>query len=245
MRPALYTALPLLAALAAPASAQEMTQAERDAFRAEVRAYLLDNPEVIMEAIDVLRLREAQAAASADEALVAGHAEALFNDPSSFVGGNPEGDVTLVEFMDYRCGYCKRAFPEVADLLTGDGNIRYIIKEYPILGEQSVMAAQFALAVRELHGDEAYETVHNTLMTFGGDITIDSLGRLAGELGLDMAALQTAMAGESVNAVIAANRQLGNQLGISGTPTFVVESQMVRGYVPLDQMQQIVAATRG
>jgi len=172
-------ALALSLALATTANAQNMTDAERADFRAEVRAYLLENPEVIMEAVSILQAREQEAAANADAQLAVTYADELFNDPNSYVGGNPDGDITIVEFVDYRCGYCKKAFPEVSALVAGDGNIRYIVKEFPILGEASMMASQFAIAVKLVAGDDAYHDVHNTLMEFDGNITETSLTRHA------------------------------------------------------------------
>ena len=238
-------ALALAMTLASPALAQEaMTDAERTAFRAEVRAYLMENPEVLMEAIGVLEQREQAAKANSDVTLAQTYAGQLHDDPNSFVGGNPEGDITIVEFMDYKCGYCKKAYPEVAQLLTTDGNIKYIVKEFPILGNQSMLAAQFAIATKIVAGDEAYETVHDTLMEFRGDITQDSLSRLAASLDLDLASISVEMNGAQVAKIINDNRLLGQAMQISGTPTFVVEDQMLRGYVPFDQMVQIVDAIR-
>ncbi|MEJ6398663.1 DsbA family protein [Yoonia sp. 208BN28-4] len=237
-------ALAFSAALALPAAAQEMTADERAAFRAEVRAYLMENPEVLMEAIGVLEQREATAAAQADSDMVSRNAAALFDDGHSFVGGNPDGDITIVEFMDYRCGYCKRAHPEVTALLAADPNIRYVIKEFPILGEQSDLASRYAIAVQLMEGDETYKTVHDTLIEFRGDVSDASLSQVSGAFGFDHAALSDLMAGPEVSEIIAKNRQLGQQLQISGTPSFVFEDQMVRGYVPLAQMEAIVAQVR-
>lgn len=231
--------------LATPALAQEaMSDAEREAFRAEVRAYLMENPEVIMEAVGILQQREEAAKADSDVTLAQTYAGQLHDDPNSWVGGNLEGDITVVEFMDYKCGYCKKAYPEVANLLTTDGNIRYIVKEFPILGDQSMLAAQFAIATKLVAGDEAYETVHNTLMEFRGDITTDTLTKLGDSLELDTAAITVEMAGAEVAQIINDNRLLGQAMQISGTPTFVVQDQMLRGYVPFDQMVQIVAQIR-
>lgn len=237
--------LALLGALAAgPTAAQDMTDAERDTFRAEVRAYLLENPEVLMEAIGILEERQAEVARNRDVDLVLSNADALFNSETSFVGGNPDGDFTVVEFLDYRCGYCKRAHPEVAELLNRDGNIRYVIKELPILGEESVLASQYALAVQKLAGDEAYYDVHNTLMEFQGNISESSLARVSTAFGLDHDAVVAKMNGPEVAAVINENRALAQQLAITGTPSFVFEDQMLRGYVPLAQMEQIVGQMR-
>ena len=240
-------AVMLLFCLAAPAAALDidaMTDAERAQFRAEVRAYLLENPEVLMEAITILQDREADAEVVADQELALANADALFNDGYSWVGGNPDGDITLVEFMDYRCGYCKQAFAEVNELVAADGNIRFIVKEFPILGEQSVLASQFAIAVKNAHGDAVYETIHEALMTMRNDITAESLTRLAEAFDLDPAPIFALMSGPEVASVLAANAALGNAMQISGTPTFVLQDQMLRGYVPLAQMQEIVALVR-
>lgn len=239
------TALALAMTLATPALAQEaMTDVARTAFRAEVRAYLLENPEVLMEAIGVLEQREQAAKVNNDVNLAQTYAGQLHDDPNSFVGGNPDGDIIMVEFMDYKCGFCKKAFPEVEELIAGDGNIRYIIKEFPILGEQSDLASQFAISTRIVEGDEAYKTVHNTLMEFRGDVTKDMLVKLADSLDMDTASIMVEMGGPEVAKIINDNRLLAQAMQISGTPTFVVEDQMLRGYVPLDQMMQVVGALR-
>lgn len=231
-------------AFPAAADLLDMSEDERTAFREEVRAYLLENPEVLMEAIGILEQREAEAQVAADQALVAAHADALIADGTSWVGGNPEGDVTMVEFLDYRCGYCRRAHPEVTDLVETDGGIRYIIKEFPILGEESVLASRFAIATRNVAGDAAYKQVHDALMTLRSDVTQPALERVARDLDLDVAAIVEGMSAPEVTDEINANRALAQAMGISGTPTFVVGDQMLRGYLPLDQMIQIVDAVR-
>ena len=247
MKFAPLTALATMAALAVPAQAldlQDMSDAEREAFRAEIRNYLLDNPQVIMEAVAVLEQRQAEEQAQNDKALLTANAEAIYDDGHSWVGGNPEGDITLVEFMDYRCGYCKRAFPEVEDLVEFDGNIRFVIKEFPILGEQSVVASRFAIATLQKAGDEAYKQVHDALMTFNGDISETALRRLGEGFGLDVDAIMDHMGSDAVTEVIAENRALAQKLNITGTPSFIMEDQMLRGYVPLDAMQQVAAQIR-
>ncbi|QYX55327.1 DsbA family protein [Roseovarius sp. SCSIO 43702] len=237
----------LAAALALPAHALDLTQmsdAEREAFRTEIRDYLLDNPQVIMEAVALLEQRQQEAQAQADVDLVKSNADALFADDHSWVGGNPEGDVTVVEFLDYTCGYCRHAFPELTELVEGDGNIRLIIKEFPIRGEEAVLASRFAIATLQTEGEDAYKNVHDALITFEGDYSEAALTRLATSLDLDADAIIAHMASDEVSDVIDANYALGREMDISGTPTFVMGDQMVRGYVPLEAMQQIVAAER-
>lgn len=247
MKRCLLTATALLAMLAAPALALDITSmspAERDAFRAEIRDYLMENPEVIFEAVAVMEARQTEAQARGDVQLVSDNTDALFNDPHSWVGGNPEGDITLVEFQDYRCGYCRKAFGDVSELVETDGNIRFIIKEFPILGEQSTLAARFAIATRQVAGDDAYKALHDAMMTFNGDFNDTTLRRLAGALDLDADAIMARMDSAEVDQVIAANHALGQRMDISGTPTFVMGDQMLRGYVPLEGMREIVAQIR-
>lgn len=241
-------------ALATPALAFDpaaMSDAERAAFRAEVRAYLLENPEVLVEAIDVLDARKAAAQAGNDTDLVGANGPALFADGRSWNGGNASGDLTLVEFVDYRCSYCKRAHAEVAGLIESDGNIRFILKEFPILGPDSVLASRFAIAVRSVAGADIYWQMHDRLMTFRGDITQPALDRLASDLGLDPGAVATAMDDPAVMAEINANHALGEALQIGGTPTFVLQDtmartpdRMLRGYVPLPDLSAMLADIR-
>ncbi|WP_170788772.1 DsbA family protein [Ruegeria lacuscaerulensis] len=236
-----------LSLLAAPAQALDlntMSDAEREQFGAQVRAYLLENPEVIIEAINILEQRNAQAEAAADQELVAVNADELFNDGYSWVGGNPDGDITLVEFMDYRCGYCRRAVPEVAELLSEDGNIRLVIKEFPILGEASVISSRFAVATKHVAGDDAYKLVHDALLDFGGEPNEVSLRRLSDGLGLDSDAILAAMDSDRVTDEINQTRELARRMQIQGTPSFVLGTEMLRGYLTADQMLQIADAVR-
>ena len=244
---ALLSATALAAGMALPAHALDLgalTPQERESFRTEVRAYLLDNPEVLMEAIAVLESRKQEAQAADDVALVQANAADLFEGKSDWVGGNPAGDLTIVEFVDYRCGYCRKAYPEVSQLIADDGNIRLILKEYPILGEQSLTSARMALATRLALGDEAYEKVHDALITFGGEVNDDSFGALAKELGLDADAILAKEDSPEIDAIIAENHALGERLQINGTPTFVVGDQLLRGYLPLEGMKAVVGEAR-
>lgn len=224
---------------------ENMTEAERQAFRDEVRAYLMDNPEVLIEAINVLEQRKAEAAAMSDADIIAANAKAIFEDGHSYVGGNPDGDITIVEFLDYRCGFCKKSHPEVAELLAQDGNIRFVIKEFPILGEESLMASRFAMSVRAIAGDDAYMAVHNTLMEDNGRISEARLRRIANSAGLDADAVIEGMGDPSIDAAIQKNYQLAQIMQISGTPSFVFGDVMLRGYAPLAEMRAIVEEQRG
>lgn len=223
----------------------KMTENERAAFRAEIRAYLLANPEVIYEAVDVMQQRQAQLETKRDLDLVKNNRTAIFSDGHSYVGGNLEGDITLVEFVDYKCGYCQKAHSEVEELLARDGNIKLIIKEFPILGEASIASAQFAIAVQQLYGNEVYKAAHDILISFKGNTTPNALGRIATALNIDKDSVLNHMNSEAVIAVIQQNRALGQIMEITGTPTFVLQDEMLRGFVPVDTLLKMVADKRG
>lgn len=240
-----FSALLIIPLPAFAVDLSEMTKDERAAFGDAVREYLLENPQVIMDAVAVLEERQAQAQAAADQTLVSDNAADLFDDGYSFVGGNPDGDITLVEFLDYRCGFCRRAHPEVARLLQTDGNIKLIVKEFPILGDQSVLASRFAIATKQVEGADAYKLVSDALIEFPGEITMPALARIASTLGLDRAAIEKAMSSADVSDEIRRTRALAQRLRITGTPTFVLQDELLRGFLPFDQMQALVNEKRG
>ena len=220
MRSIFLVMLALVAALIArPAvAADALSDAQRTAVRTEIHDYLLQNPEILKEMIALLNAREGAAAAKDDHALVAANAKALRDDGYSWVSGNPEGDLTLVEFLDYQCGYCKKAFPEVADLVKSDGNIRLIVKDFPILGPGSELAARAAIAASLTGGPDDYAKLHDLLMRARGPVSAKSLDDLIGEAGLDADRVHAAMHDPEVDRRIAANRALGDRLAITGTP---------------------------
>lgn len=221
-----------------------MTPEEKAAFGIAVREYMVANPDVLLEVIDVIEKDRAEASANADKKMVAENFAAIFEDGNDFVGGNPDGDITLVEFIDYRCGYCKQAHPEVAALLKADGNIRFVIKEFPILGEQSVLAARFALAVKLVGGDAIYGPVHDKMMVLRGDFTETNLRKLAEDAGLSADEVMARMSDPKVNEILNANHRLAEALAIDGTPGFVLGDQLLRGYVPAEMMTELLARAR-
>ncbi|MEM7088610.1 MAG: DsbA family protein [Pseudomonadota bacterium] len=236
-----------LSLITGPAQALDlnaMSEDEKAQFGAQVRDYLLENPGVIVEAITLLEQQQAVAEAQADKELVAANAEELFNDGYSWVGGNPDGDITLVEFLDYRCGYCRRAVPEVANLLAEDGNIRLVIKEFPILGDASVQSSRFAVATKHVAGDDAYKQVHDALVEFSGEPSEVALRRISDGLGLDSDAILAAMDSDQVTDEISRTRALAQRMQITGTPSFVLGTEMLRGFLPAEQMQQIAEGVR-
>lgn len=235
----IWAALPLQAF-----DMSNMSDAERQQFRNEVRSYLLENPEVLMEAIEVLRVREeaqaakdAEAERASDMELVAQFRDELYDDGYSYVGGNPDGNLTIVEFLDYRCTYCRRAHPELAEILKQDGNIRWIVKEYPILGQESVNSSKVAIATLRTQGPEAYLRMHDALMEFNGPINAQTIGRLAKSANVDADAIIAAYDDPEIEAQIEEVRDLGMRMRVSGTPTFTIGNLIVRGYLPSPQFK--------
>jgi protein-disulfide isomerase len=249
---ALAMAAPLLAPAPAPAQTlfgQNLSEADRTALHAEFRAFLMQNPEVIFEAVAEFERRTAVAQADMDGALIEINADEIFGDGVSWVGGNPDGDVTLVEFMDYRCSFCRRAHPQMIDFVEGDGNVRLVIKEFPILGPQSELMSRFAVAVHQIGGDAAYETVHEQLLAVTGDVNDTVLQAMAVELGLDGEAVIARMRAPEVTEILTRNRALAQRLQISGTPSFVMgingTGEMLRGMVPADELHRVASELRG
>lgn len=233
----LLTAAALMAASALPLSVQpaaafdpaSMTEAEKAAFGEAVRDYIMSNPQVLVEAVNRMEAQRLADESKNDKALVAANRAEIMDDGRSWVGGNPQGDLTMVEFIDYRCGYCRKVAGEVDDVVAKDGNIRLILKEFPILGPDSELASRYAIAVKQTAGSDAYKTAHDKLYAMRGEVTMDSLAALAGEQGLDAQAITRRMNSEEVTAEIRANRQLAEKMQIMGTPTFVIGPELLRG----------------
>jgi len=196
-----------------------------------------------MEAIQVLEARRDADARAADAEMIAANREQLLHDPNSWVGGNPDGDVTLVEFSDYRCGFCKKAHPELEELLLRDPNLRLVVKEFPILGPDSVAAARMATAALDLDPSK-YAALNGSLMSFEGQLTEAAGYQIASAVGYDVAALKERAASAEVEARIADTYALARSLGLEGTPSFVLGNQIMRGYMPIERMLGVVAEAR-
>ncbi len=224
--------------------AARLATADRAVLHQEIRTYLLDNPGILREMIALLEADGQAQTEANDRALVATHSDAIFDDGFSFVGGNPEGSFTVVEFLDYQCGYCRRAHPELMDLLAEDGDIRWIVKEMPILGPGSTLAARAAVATLITEGPDTYARLVNALMGTQGQIDDIMVDNALTEAGADPAAIRTAMEDPEVDHRLAQTRALAQTLQISGTPTFILGDLMVRGYVPRPQMESVITRLR-
>jgi protein-disulfide isomerase len=233
---AFLTAVPLR-----PLVASEMTPEQRRAIEDIIHDYLMHNPDVLIEA-----LREAEAKASSDAdaktaQVLRDRRGEVFDDPATPVGGNPQGDVTIVEFFDYRCPYCKQVHPALQKLLDQDRKLRFLYKELPVLGPQSDVAAHAALAAR-LQGK--YEAFHAAMMAIKGQITEEVVYRVAGSIGVDVERLKRDMADPEIDKALDANKALANALDLHGTPGFIIGEHVIPGAMDLDALKNLVADAR-
>lgn len=200
-----------------------------------------ENPGIVLEAVEILRGREAQAQAAAQSDVLSNNRQILENDPNAPVLGNPDGDVTVVEFFDYNCPYCRRAKPAIQELLAFDSNVRLVYREWPILGDGSVFAAKAALASRN---QGKYEEFHWAMMGMTGRAEEASVLRVAREIGLDVDQLKADMNSSEIDEHIQMSMQLAQSLGFSGTPSFVIGENLVPGLVDSAQMIELVGEVR-
>lgn len=227
--------------LAHAAAAAEMTEEQRRSIEAVIKEYLIGNPEVIKEALEELERRQAVQAQAKTKETITARAKEIFHAPEDLVLGNPDGKVTVVEFFDYNCGYCKRALPEVAKLIESDKDVRFVIKEFPILGPGSIYAAKAALASRN---QGKYHQFHGALSKSEGVRDEASVLETARDVGLDVEKLKTDMEAEAISDVIRRNYSLAEALSINGTPSFIIDETLEPGYVSFEVLARHVSTVR-
>ena len=240
----LFGALVALVLMAPLASAQETSIAPQQKTEIEkiVHDYLIAHPEVVKEAIQALQAKEEQSKADAQTMAVRQNKDAIFNDPDAPVAGNSMGDVTVVEFFDYKCPYCKAVSAPLQQLLEADKGVRLVLKEFPILGQDSILAAQAALAATN---QGKYWAFHQALMEHRGTFDMATIKTIAAKVGLDPAKLEADMDSDKIKPMISGNHKLAQTLNISATPTFIIGDQVVEGAVPLDQLKDLIKKARG
>lgn len=217
------------------------TEMASDAFEQRVRDYLLKHPEVIMEAVQRLETRRRAAEDGEAQAVLKSRADEVFRDPASPVGGNPAGDVTMVEFFDYKCPYCRKVASAVQETVTGDAKLRVVYMEFPILGPNSVFAAKAALAA---HRQGRYIAFHEALMQARGAADEAGVLRIAAEVGLDVTRLKADMADAEIQSAIDRNLKLAQALRIAGTPGFVIGEHILRGATDAATLRSLVDKAR-
>ena len=248
--PSLRFLAPALLALAvggAPlqASAQSFNDTQRGDIETIVRNYLIAHPEVLEEAMNELSKKQAAAEAEKHQASIAKNADIIFNSPRGVTIGNKDGDVTFVEFFDYNCGYCKRAMSDMLDLMKADPKLKVVLKEFPVLSQGSVEAAQVAVAVRmQDPSGKKYLDFHQKLLGGRGAADKARAMAVAKEVGLDMARLEKDMASPEAKATIEENFKLAEEMGMNGTPSYVIGKQIVVGAVGLEGLKEKIGVAR-
>lgn len=200
-----------------------------------------ENPEIVLEAVAIIEQRQEAGQAAATARVLSTERTMLEQDPNAPVIGNPDGDVTIVEFFDYNCPYCRQVKPHMEALLAADTNVRVVYREWPILGEGSVFAARAALASRS---QDKYEEFHWAMMGLKERATEASVLRVAQEIGLDIAQLRQDMDGSEIDEHIETSMRLSRAIGFSGTPSFVIGDNLAPGLIQADEMIRLVDQAR-
>jgi protein-disulfide isomerase len=230
---------------AVPAVAETFSADQREEIGKIIKDYLLTHPEVMQDVMAELEKRQQSADAEKHRAAVVENKATLFSSPHQVVLGNPQGNVTMVEFFDYNCGFCKRAMTDMLDLIKTDNNLKFVLKEFPVLGEGSVEAARVAVAARmqDANGKKYIEFHQKLLGSRGGADKMRALA-VAKEVGFDMPRLERDMGSDEVKKTIEENMKLAEALGVNGTPSYVVGEEVVIGAVGLDALREKINAER-
>ena len=227
---------------AAPAIA--LSDADKAAVEAIVREYLVKNPEVLREALEALEKRQAAEESKKQQATIASNGKLIFESPRGPIVGNPAGDVTLVEFFDYNCGYCKRAMLDIMQLAKNDPKLKVVLKELPVLGPSSAEAAKVAIAVRMQDKGGKYIEFHRRLLGTRGEANKERAMAAAKDAGFDIARIEKDLQSDEINETLKESAILAQALGINGTPTFVIADELVVGALGYDALKAKIDSAR-
>ncbi|MGF1456252.1 MAG: DsbA family protein [Alphaproteobacteria bacterium] len=216
-----------LTALALSASARADKVAVPDALREQVRQVIMDNPEIIIEALDAFEQRREREAEGAQKEAIGANMDALWSLPGLHVAGNPTGKIKMVEFFDYRCGFCKQAMPSVIEMIEENKDLAVAFVEFPILSPESVTASKAAIAAGF---QDRYFDMHRALMKASGSLNEARIMAIASNLGLDTKRLKKDMASEKTDTIVQAHRDMATTLRVNGTPSFIIGSEPVTGW---------------
>ena len=231
----------VLWSLGSAANAAEFNDGQRKEMESIIKDYLLANPEILQEMSQTLEQKQKLAETEQRKGALVSNAEQIFRDKTDFVAGNPKGKVTMVEFFDYNCGWCKKGFPEVLSLLDSDKDLRFVLKEFPIFGEDSEYAARAAIAAIK---QGKYWDLHMAMFKHEGKITKDSVDEIAAGLGLKMDQLKKDMEDPATAEILVRNRNLAESLAINGTPAFIIDDRLVPGYLPKAELASAINDVR-
>lgn len=237
-----------MAVVLVPATAQQAAQPftpeQRSAIEGLIKDILLKNPEIIQEALVELEKRQQQAQVDQQKQVLVNERAAIFNAPNDAVAGNANGDVTLVEFFDYNCGFCKRSLVDMQEILKSDNRLRVVLKDFPILGADSVEAARVAIAVKNQLKGERFWGFHNALMSSRGRVNGQRALEVAREHGANLDQVRREMETAEVRGVIEQNVVLGDRLGLTGTPAFVMGDEIIFGAVGVEAIRNRISSMR-
>jgi protein-disulfide isomerase len=221
-----------------------LTKIERGEIENIIKDFILSNPEHIIKAIQGLRQREEIKKHDKIKGNLINYHDDLISDPDTPVGGNQKGTINIVEFFDYRCGYCKRVLPDIVKLISSDKNIRFIYKEFPILGPQSITASKAGLAAWILDKGK-YQTFHHAMMRAKGGLSESRIMKLAAKSGYNIKELQKTMKIPRIDIILEKNYNLAKALDINGTPAFVIGDRVIRGAVDLETLKSLITEIKG
>jgi protein-disulfide isomerase len=237
----LFAALFLVLGLVLPAAAGTFTPAQEEEMQNLVHKYLMEHPEILRDMASALDIKDKKHEAEARSATLAGKSKDIFHNPGDAVVGNDKGDVTVVEFMDYNCGWCKKGVAELQSIVGSDKKVRVVVKEFPIFGEGSEYAAKAALASVK---QGKYWEFHQALFATEGKVTPQSTDATAKSIGIDVAKMKADMKDPAIAATMAKNQELAAALLITGTPGFIIDETLFPGYEPKDALLAAIANVR-
>lgn len=220
-----------------------LTDAQRADVEKTIETHLMDHPEIVRDAIDELQRKQDEADKLAQVDAISKNKDLLFTSDRQLVIGNPKGNVTLIEFFDYNCAYCRRAQADLKKLIDNDSNLRVVLKEFPVLGEGSVEAARVSIAVKMVAPDKA-EAFHDALFAKPGQVNGKVALAVAADLGIDTDAVKADMNKDEVTATITESYTLASQLSLTGTPSYVTADEVVIGAVGYDALKQKIQEAR-
>ena len=218
----------------------DFNNAKKNEINKLIKNYIVDNPEIIIEAIEIFQKKQSFNAIKKEKEIINSLSSELYNDPNSYFFGNENSELNIVEFIDYNCGYCKKNHEVMMNIIDANNDIKYIIKELPILGESSLLASKFAINIYLVDGPKIYEKFYDKLMRHNSQLNFEILNKIAKKVGSSIKDFNSQLNVDSVNSVILKNLTLADKLSMDGTPTFIIEENSFRGFISFDQHQEII-----
>ena len=217
---------------------------ELNEFNSLIKRYILENPEIIIEAIEIYQKKQNFKTIDKEKKLIKNFSSEIFYDKNSYQYGDKSSKTTIVEFVDYNCGYCKKNHNIIMKFLKNNNNVRYVVKELPILGERSLLASKVAVLIYLVDGSETYKKFFDFLMTYKNQLNFEILKSFASKAGSTIKDFDNQINIQKVNSVIVNNLSLAEKLSINGTPTFIIGNSIIRGFISSEELQEIIDNVR-